>query len=381
MIRLRTRTKFLRVIAAVPVALALLAGGFSARPAYAAEPDSGVSTSARYIVDGDELNIHITWVKVDADLENNPDFIHGIQQFQADSHAPPITFFSEEEVRSPSAESNSRLSKIRKIFQNNGASTDGFRIPRKTVRGIGKRFAEFIVKPTRDEIYVGLVEGAWRGITSGFVWFSQSGVSTPVAAGLTAFQTMLTTTQAVYASSLDRMFSKTAEEGVTAHPVTQFIRRQGWGLALTETLRFLSGTTATAASVFSLHGQAQIFSYLLTVGTGDALYSASKLKAFANDAKVATRLNLFSYFLLAPITLMSLSGMGGHVLLDVGFYQVTESTLAVLGAYGALTTAVRAFPDQVSKLMHAPDSFLDKMRVLFGRGKLHHCSDLLNSPG
>ena len=208
-------------------------------------------------------------------------------------------------------------------------------------------------RPVQQEVALTAIMASWRGLTAGFIWFNSIGVSTTLAFGLTLFQITLVVIHGLWQRWFDHFFAMSfSDPNQATSQIIQYFRRQGYSLFLTEVLRFLSGPANGAEPLLSLRGQLQIVLFLATVGTGDALLSSARARAFGGDAVLNSRLSFLSFMVLAPLTLADFSGVGRHFC-DIGCYPIRDTTLAILVFYCTSAGLVTYRPEWVERVLRS----------------------------
>jgi hypothetical protein len=220
---------------------------------------------------------------------------------------------------------------------------------KKTVKGAW-------VKPEPSEIKLGTVMSLYRLGISSYVWFAASSIPTEVAVALTLFQTSLTAIFSITGRTADKLFSARFMKGdYTASSRHQFIRRQLFGLLISELI--LLGALGPK-QLATLEAQARLLANSILLGTGDAVFANVRHNTYSNHPKTYARLGFLGFTILAPIALMDLIGMGGPTLVDVGFYQLKASAIAMVGVYTGLIAAMKLIPEKLQALLDLPSRYI-----------------------
>ncbi len=243
-----------------------------------------------------------------------------------------------------------------------------------------------ILKPTREEVYLGIVRGFWSGVSSTYVYFfKMKGLTPEIAAGMAVLQTVLSVTHSVWARTFDRVFlTRLADGKERVNPRTEFFRRQVYSIFLNELFRWIAGEANGIPPLFSIHGQLNVLTFVALSDTGAALLSGARARAYAQNPKANARFNFLSFILTAPICFMEANHVSNHVLMSIGFYDLTDTSVLLLATNLALTAAVKYVPKKVSWLLvDLPELIKNRAQQSFAEVKAFlkkpSCSGLLSS--
>lgn len=305
--------------------------------------------------------------------------------------AGPVQFFEveEDEVdRSPSEES--ALERAKSQAAENGVEFEVYQQPKEVNRGLKawiKQFnsqaAALFVRPSREILAVGTAMVVYRGVTSTMIWTGADGVSAVQAAGLIALQMSLSAVHSFYGMAADTLFSKRFPGlKLDISPRSQFFRRQIYSLFWAETMKVM----ALGGAAFTLDSQLTVLQYLLTVGTGDAIFSSVRTDAYGSkgvDYNASQSVSVLGFLILSPIQLMSFAGTAERIVVSLSFFEMKFSTAMMLGSYAVLIGAIKVAPKLVENIAAIPERV-----VLFGRKAVTSfrvklraaCSTLLKPP-
>lgn len=241
---------------------------------------------------------------------------------------------------------------------------------------------EVYKKPTPTEMRLGLVQATYMGITSASMFFSAAGIDPISAFAATALRTALSIFHGPWGGTTDRFLTRSFKDptkrlGKTA----EMIRRQVYNWFTTTAIRLLSGPVNGLGAAFTMQGQMEILTYLVTVGFGGVFLHSSRLAAYKDDVDTNARMSFASFLLTAPVQMADLAGLGKRIVVDLGFYEVKESTATIVGVYVGLVVALRVAPNLIKKLLYAFDGPVAKIRRLFKKRRIElpaACGDNLN---
>ncbi|MBC7693650.1 MAG: hypothetical protein H7222_17930 [Methylotenera sp.] len=344
----------------------------------------------------EELVMNLSWstVHVTSDAGQVPgdgslsdEAVDQLAALQTSDHEIPVFELS---GRSPSDEGSSGIwGKIRNRLKLRGVTLQKETVDREVSAALALREKgtqpSLFALPKGEEFKLGVVQMIWKGSSASFSWFTRPGVSPALATGMVAYTAFMNFVHTFYRPVFNRAFKKSLIGSGSASAREIFWKRQTYSLLLTELQRGLTGPIGTAASIFTVQGQMQIFSYLAIIGVADSWYGTAKQQLVGDNRKLDSRLTFIGSMLMAPLSIIEASGLSHSILLDLKVYQVTWNTVAMLGVYAALTVAVKKYPEQVKGLLErlSLDRGLVKARSLVteikGTPTFRHCRELLKS--
>lgn len=318
--------------------------------------------------DTEQLRLELITISIDPQ-KNTEDIARTVEHLQLQTGAETVAVYEPEDssVTYPS----DIHQKITARLQNSGSQVERYRIPH-SILSTAPAMYKFSAKdgennsgatgiygyfgstpPIHAEYRLGFVRAAIAGSIASYVYFVEmNGVSAELAAAMTMLQATLAAVHSIWARTFDQLFvSPLWNQLHPASPRQEAGRRFIYSIFINEMLRALIGPVNGLPPIDSLHGQLNIFTYCALAGVGDVILSSARNRAYADYPLANARFNFFSYVLTLPFIIMEANHVAGSTLIDMSFYEFTDTTLLMLITNLGLAAAVKWSPDHTARIL------------------------------